>query len=224
MSSTLNAAHPLAPGSAAPPGCEVYGGKIFMIDARGARIPIELVKAADKLRDDQVRAHMARAEELSAELSAFKQSRFESWDVFLDVLASQYEVKLGGPKGNVTFETIDGCMRIQIAVADRISFGPELQVAKVGVDECLREWGAESRPEIQAIVENAFRVDKEGRLNHGALLSLKRLAITDERWVRAMQAITDSMRVEGSKRYIRFHKRADPQSAWVNVPLDIAAA
>ena len=50
MSSTLNAAHPLAPGSAAPPGCEVYGGKIFMIDARGARIPIELVKAADKLR------------------------------------------------------------------------------------------------------------------------------------------------------------------------------
>lgn len=207
-----------------PAGQEEHGGRRFMKLADGSMIPVEMVKPADKLRDDTVRDQFARAEVVSAALAKFKLGAFEEWDVFLEVLASQYKVKLGGTKGNVTFETLDGCFRIQIAVADHIAFGPELQIAKAGVDECLREWGAESRPEIQAIVSNAFRVDKEGRLNHGALLGLKRLAIEDERWLRAMQAITDSMRVIGSKRYIRFHKRANPQAAWVAVPMDIATA
>ena len=207
-----------------PPGQVEFGGQRFALQADGSHIRVELVKPADQMRDDIVRDQVARAEELSASLARFKTAAFEEWDVLLDVLATQYRITMGGKKGNVVFETMDGTLRVQIAVADRITFGPELQIAKAGVDECLREWGSESRPEIQAIVQNAFRVDKEGQLNHGALLSLKRLNITDERWLRAMQAITDSMKVVGSKRYIRFHKRPNAEAPWVAVPTSLSDA
>jgi hypothetical protein len=102
-------------------------------------------------------------------------------------------------------------------------FGPELQVAKTLVDECLREWSAGSRTEIQAIINRAFDVDNQGRINRNDLLGLLRLEIEDERWQEGMRAIRDSMRVVGSKRYVRMYRRADAQAAWTPITIDVAA-
>lgn len=44
--------------------------------------------------------------------------------------------------------------------------------------------------------------DKEGQINTGRVLSLRRLDIKDERWLRAMNAIGEAVQVVGSKSYI----------------------
>ena len=35
-------------------------------------------------------------------------------------------------------------------------------------------WGADSRPESVTLIDHAFQVDKEGKINRNALLSLRR--------------------------------------------------
>ena len=208
----------------ARPGQELVNGHLYMRGAKGELLPLETVKASDRLRDDMVRQLVDGAEAMSSAISAFKKRAFDDVDAFLEMLAAQFATKIRGEKGNLTLQTVDGCMKVQVQVADQIRFGPELQVAKELVDQCIAEWSADSGAEIRAIVMNAFRVDKEGQVNRAALLGLRRLEITDDRWLNAMRAIEASIQVEGTKRYIRVYRRPNAQAAWIGVPLDIAAA
>lgn len=50
------------------------------------------------------------------------------------------------------------------------------------------------------------------------------LAQDYERWARAMEAIKDSIRVIGSKTYVRFYDRPTPDAAWRAISLDLASA
>lgn len=199
-------------------------GKQYMADARGALVPVEQVKPLDKLMDEVVRKVFGYAEPLSAEIARFKAHTFDDVDALMALAAQDYGATLGGRKGNVTLTTFDGLRRVQVAIADHIDFGPELQIAKALVDECLNDWTSEARSEIRSIITRAFSVDKEGKINRAELLSLLRLDIEDERWRRAMDALRDSMRVIGSKRYVRFYQRRSVEAGWEPVTLDVAAA
>lgn len=205
-------------------GREVLNGRDYMVDAKGALVPLESVKATDKLMDETVRKVLAFAAPLADQIARFKQHCFDDVDAFVALLEQEYGKRPGGQKGNITLTTFDGCLKVQVQVSDDVTFGPELQIAKGLVDDCLREWSADSRPELRSIVERAFNVDREGRVNRYELLRLLRLEISDSRWTRAMDAIRDSMRVVGSKRYVRFYRRNDPQGAWEAVSIDVAAA
>ena len=199
-------------------------GKSYMADTRGALVPIEQVRPLDKLMDETVRKVFGYAAPLSAELARFKSHTFDDVDALMALAAQEYGATLGGRKGNITLTTYDGLRKVQVAIADHVDFGPELQIAKALVDECLNEWTSEARSEIRSIITRAFSVDKEGKINRTELLSLLRLDIEDERWQRAMDALRDSMRVIGSKRYVRFYQRQTPDGVWEPVTLDVAAA
>lgn len=210
-----------------PDGQLELNGKTYMTDSKGALVPIELVKAADKLRDQLVREMAVEAEVMSKALSVFKAKAFDQVQAFLAMVADQYGAKAvpGGEKGNVTLLSYDGRVRIQIQIADVISFKSEdLQACKTIVDELIAEWSADSQAEIRVIVMNAFRVDKAGQINRGALLGLLRLDIQDPRWLSAMEALKASISVDGTKPYIRFARRSSPDKAWENISLDVATA
>lgn len=118
-------------------------GKPHMKDARGALVPLETVKPMDKLQDEVVRKVVGFARALSQQISRFKGHTFEDIGALLALMEQQYGAKPGGKKGNMTFTSFDGCLKLQVAVADNIIFGAELQIAKSLIDECLKEWGAE---------------------------------------------------------------------------------
>ncbi|SKA56533.1 Protein of unknown function [Enterovibrio nigricans DSM 22720] len=65
-------------------------------------------------------------------------------------------------------------------------------------------------------------MDKEGNLNTGRILSLRRIEIKDDRWNEAMKAIADSIMVSSTKPYVRFAQR-NAEGKIVNIPLDLAA-
>lgn len=205
------------------PIIEVAGAQ-YMRDAKGALIPLENVKPADKLEDEVVRKVIRFARELSDQIARFKGHTFEDLNGFQSLLEQEYGARAGGAKGNVTFQTFDGLLKVQVQIADQISFGPALQEAKKLIDECLIEWGAESRPEIRALVNRVFSVEKEGQINRAELFGLLRLEITDARWVRAMEAIRDSIRVTGTKSYVRFYEREAPDQRPRAITIDLASA
>lgn len=196
----------------------------YMQDAQGRLVPESLVKPIDKARDQLVQELIAKAVAVNEALAKFKASTFGDIAAFVDMSAEQYDTKLGGKKGNVTLFSFDGKFKVQFAVSENIQFDERLQAAKALIDECITEWSQGSSPEIQVLVQDAFKTDSEGNLNHGRILGLRRLEIADERWKRAMQAIGESVQVVGSKQYVRFYqRRADDTDQYEAIPLDMAA-
>ena len=206
-----------------PAAIEVAGTD-YLRDAKGSLVPVESVKPADLLMDEVVRGVIARATDLSARIRAFKAQTFDEVAEFQALLAQDYGAAIGGKKGNITLTSFDGCRKVQVQVADLIEFGPELQAAKALIDECLSEWAASGGVELRSLVNRVFSVDKEGQINRAELFMLLRVEIADPRWVRAMDAIRDSIRVIGSRTYVRFYERDAADAPWRSVPLDIAAA
>lgn len=199
-------------------------GKRYMPDAKGNLVPIETIRPADRLEDETVRKIMAFADELSAQISRFRGHTMTDLGEFDALLAQEYGTTKGGPKGNRTYQTFDGLMKVSVQVSEFIDFGPQLQVAKKLLDECLIEWAANSRPEIRAIITRAFNTDKEGKVNRAEIFMLLHLEIEDPRWKEAMRAIRDAMRVTGSKEYVRFYRRASVTDRWEAVTIDLAKA
>lgn len=205
-----------------PSGRETFDGKVYMRDAKGSLMPVELVKPMDQLIDETVRKIMGYAIALSDQLARFKQHTFDDIGAMDALIAQEYGAATGGAKGNKTLTTFDGLFKVQVQVSDRIAFGPELQIAKTLLDECLNEWSADARPEIKAIVTRAFNTDREGQINRSEIFMLLRLEIEDARWQEAMRAIRDAMRVEGSQTYVRAYRREAADAPWQPVTIDLA--
>ncbi len=209
-----------------PSGIQEIAGKSYMADAKGALVPVELIKPEHQLEDETVRKVMGFAVGLSEQIERFKAHTMGDLAALDGVLEQQYGfVKAGNRgKGNRTYQTLDGLMKVTVQVADFIDFGPQLQIAKGLIDDCLNEWSADSRPEIRAIITRAFNTDRQGQVNRAEIFMLLRLEIDDPRWKEAMSAIRDAMRVVGSKEYVRFAMRPEPGASWSAVTINLAKA
>jgi hypothetical protein len=195
----------------------------FRTDAKGRLVPLELIDELDLARDEIVVELAEAAKVLRAAMLEFKMRAVGDVQAFVELSAERYGVKMGGQKGNITLTSYDGRYKIQVAIAEYIVFDERLQAAKILIDECLTEWSEQSRAEIRTIVMDAFQVDQEGRVSIGRILRLRHLQISDPRWLRAMQAIADSMQVAGSKSYMRFYDRETADGKYLPITLDLAA-
>ncbi|ENW79745.1 hypothetical protein F909_02848 [Acinetobacter sp. ANC 3929] len=195
----------------------------FWENAQGAFVPPANVKEIDKLRDQTVRKLFEKVTELHELLKDFKIQSFEDIANFCAISADQYDVTVGGSKGNVTLMSYDGRLKIQRNIAQTINFDERLQAAKELIDQCLEEWTEGSRDEIKVIINNAFNVDKKGEISTTKVLGLKKIEINHPKWKHAMQAISDSINIIGSKAYLRFYTRDDATGGYLPLSLDIAS-
>jgi len=201
----------------------MYGEKDgYMEDAQGRLVPVDQIKEIDRERHDLVMEKVGKVKAMRDALVKLKGELLGDFGAFVAMSAEKYEVKLGGNKGNVTFISFDGRYKIVRQMAEYITFDERLQAAKSLVDECLRDWTTGARSEVRALIDQAFQVDKEGSVNTGRILALRRLNIDDERWQRAMQAIGDAIQVTGTKAYVRVYERNE-QGGYTAIPLDMAA-
>lgn len=194
----------------------------YMKDSKNRLVPVDHVKPIDQLRDQFVTECIRNWRIMQSDLKTFKDKLMGDFDTFVKTSAEQYSVKLGGIKGNVTLVSYDGKYKLQLAMSDTISFDEQIQAAKVLIDECAAEWTQGSRSEVKAIINDAFQVDKEGNISVSRILGLRRLDIKDPKWVKAMDAISNSIRIDGSRSYVRAYER-DDHDRWIGLPLDIAA-
>ncbi|KAK6020408.1 hypothetical protein OSTOST_13938 [Ostertagia ostertagi] len=205
-------------------GIIVVGDDRYMRDARGSLTPVNMIKAKDQLQDETVRKVIGYAVELSEQVSRFAGHTFADLNAFQSLLEQEYGAPKGGAKGNVTSQSYDGLYKVTVQIADILDLGPELQTAKALFDACLLKWGAESRPELRAIVNTVFSVEKEGQINRSGLFQVLRLEVDDPDWTRAQQALRDAIRPVATKRYTRFYRRASVDARWEPIVIDLARA
>ncbi|KUR80771.1 DUF3164 family protein [Novosphingobium sp. FSW06-99] len=205
------------------PGAVVISGSTYLRNARGDLVPIANIKASDLLQDEFVRKMCAYAEDLSAELGRFQSHCYADIADFDALLDQEYGVRNErSTKGNRSFSTIDGSLQVKVCVADQIAFGPELQSAKKLLDELILERAEGADTLLVALVTQAFKTDKEGKVDTGSILALRRLEVDDPRWADIVRAIDDSVKVFGSKSYLRFYRRGG-DGRMTMIPLDMAS-
>jgi|SRR5699024_4464605 len=191
-------------------------------DAHGNLVPIANIKEADLLRDEVVIEIVKKAIHLRETLQNAKEDFFSSFHAFVELSAEKYDVKLGGRKGNTTLYSFDGKYRIDFAINERIELDEKVNAAKALIDECIKDWAATSNSNIITLINQAFKVDKWGNLNTRRILELRNVEIDDDRWIRAMEAISDSLKVIDSKQYMRFYERLE-NGEYRHISLDFAA-
>lgn len=192
-------------------------------DASGNLVPIAKIKDIDKDRSKTVAGLCEQAKLESARLVGFKITAMQAVNDFVGRSLAAYEVKHGGEKGNVTLITFDGRYKVIRQMQPTIVFDERLQAAKALIDECIQSWSKGSNANIKVLVNDAFQVDSAGKISTGRVLGLRRLDIKDEKWLLAMQAISDSMRVASTKPYIRFYERDNATQQYIPINLDVAA-
>lgn len=203
------------------PTLEVPEG--YARDARGRLVPESLIKPIDRLRDDLVNGIIDRSRGMARAIGEFKADIDDEICSFLALSVAEYGVHYGGQRGNLQLLSFDGLRKVTKQIQDRLVFDERMMAAKDLIDECLTEWGQGSDPRITMIVQNAFQVDKRGRISTERVLGLRRLNIHDPKWKEAMQAITDSIQVESSKAYFRFYERDTVEDEWRTISVDIAS-
>lgn len=195
----------------------------YLQDAKGRLVPDRLVSDAARLEDATVRTIAAYALDLHRQVHRFVGHCYDDLAAMDDLMAERYDLKRrGGAKGNRTYTSFDGTLRVVVQVQDRIQFGPELQIARDLVEECITDWGAGAGDEIVTLARHAFDVDKAGNVSREKVFALRRLEMDDDRWRVAKAAITDAIRVTGSKSYIRFYVRPTPEARWTGITIDTA--
>ena len=194
----------------------------YWIDAKGALIPESMIKEIDKQREQVVAGIVESARFINEDLMILKARAFADIAAFIELSAEQYNVKLGGKKGNVTLFSFDGQYKVLRTMYDIIAPDERILAAKQLTMDCVNEWSENARPELKAIVNRAFATSENGKLKLGRLLELRRLDIKDERWRRAMDALSDSLQNVGSKSYIRVFERVGDSDEYRPIPLDIA--
>ena len=88
------------------------------------------IREQDKLRDGVVTEIAKKAVELNASLKALKDKALADIADLISIAGEKYDMKLGGPKGNVTLTSFDGRFRLQRVCADRITYTEEMEVAR----------------------------------------------------------------------------------------------
>lgn len=191
------------------------------IDTQGRTVPADKVKPQHKLEDEMVRDIACEALDVATRLELLKERAMAEAASFRALLAQEYGTHRGGKKGNITFRTFDGRFEMHVSIQDRLELGPELQTAKELIDECVEAWSEGANDNLKVLVDDAFQVNKVGRIDTHRVLALRRLNIDDATWQRAMNAIGDAIRVQSSKTYTRFYS-VDENGRKTAIILDIA--
>lgn len=191
-------------------------------NAAGDLIAAVNIKPEHLLEDELVLNLIPEAQALADALAAFREKTLSEIAAYQELVASKYGVTRNNPEGNITLSAFDGSAKVERVVAKSISFGPELQAAKALIDACVTRWSEGANANLLTFVFDAFQIDRKGKISTDKVLGLRRLAIDDPEWARAMEAISDAVRVTGSKTYARFYRRAGDAS--VLIALDLANA
>ena len=194
----------------------------WCMDPKGRMVRESMVRPEHRLEDQTVRIILAYGLDLAWQVQRFRSHSAADLATLHAVLAERYTARRVGARGNTSYTSQDGRLRVLIQSQDQITFGPEIRVAKALIESLIERWGEGVRPEVKALIAHAWPMDRPGQIHRESVLRLLRLDLDDEEWRMAQRAIRDAVRVSGSKRYLRLQYRPTTEHAWQSMPIDLA--
>jgi len=193
-------------------------------NARGHLVPLDTIRAQDLLQDEMVRRIVEYGKDLNAEIARYKVHTLADLGAFDALLAQEYGVsKPEAARGNRTLTSYDGNLKVSVRINDVDTWGVELQQAKALLTEMIQERAGQADPFLVALVNNAFGVEKEGKVDSAAITALRRLEFDDPKWGRVCAAIDAAKKTTSTKQYVLIYERKTPEGGHEFIPLDLSA-
>ena len=196
--------------------------KGYWRDAKGNLVHERNVRPVDRDMDEVTRRIHGFGAPLSEQMWRFRDYTMSDIAEFTNRVVESYGAKLRGRKGNLQIMTFDGCLKVNLAQAERVAVGPEIVAAQALIEQCVERWAERSSLKLRALVDQAFVAGPDGTVSVTHLLRLRRIEIDDEHWRQAQDAIADALRPAGKAEYIRLYRRDHPGQGWTQVPLHLA--
>ncbi|MDF3840458.1 DUF3164 family protein [Pseudomonas citronellolis] len=194
-------------------------------NATGNLVHESEISEQDRLRDRVVMDIAAVALRLNSELKALKAKALADIDDLITIAGEKYDMKLGGPKGNVSLLSFDGQFKLKRIHQDSIGYTEAMEVAKAKVFECISRWGQtvheDAHKHLFTLATRAFRPTKSGEISISRVTEMLGAEINDPDWKAAKQAVMDSLIVNGKAVYIQVQQRAEGKK-YSTILLDIA--
>jgi len=192
------------------------------IDPRGRSVPKTYIKPIDRARDAVVEKIVKDMLLLEQRMIQLKAESLERLRKYIAKVEAENNAPREG-KGNITLTNFSGDKQVEYSLNDILEFDERLQVAKSIIDECLTRWSADANPKLRVVVDQAFQVDKKGRIDTRAILKLKDLNIRDKQWKQAMELISQALRVVGTRKYLVARVRKTPHDKFKTVNLNFSS-
>lgn len=183
----------------------------------GSFIPYEKLEPAKQIEHDLVTTLCKEAEFHSAILTKFKMQAISEMVAKRVMMLDDYGVKKGGKDGNLTLRTVCGRYMAKMTVSKHVTFGPELEAAKLLIFEVIEdELNEGGSALIRSIVEDVFSLNAKGRIDTQGIMNLRTdkyaKEVDDPRWDEAMEAIETAILRDSATTYVNFY-RVDPHAA-----------
>ena len=191
-----------------------------LTDARGYEFNPKILHPNTVKRDAMVKKVTNMANKLNQKITAEKEKMLREVHLYLDSVADEYNEKW---KGNAQLLSFDEKEKVEINYQERISFDEKLQIAKQKIDSCLKRWSQEANPNLQALVSQAFQVDKKGQVSKNRIMALLRFNIKDDEWDIAKKIILESITVTSTKQYLAIYQRENTQDKFKQIILNFSA-
>jgi len=195
----------------------------YMTDRFGDKIPVRIVSAYDRKRDQIVRRIAKRYEEAQSLLERVKASTLEDLDTLEQMAIADAGVKDFKAKGgNTTVSSYDGLITVQCKNRVFSGMDERAKIAKQLLDEFVAELTeGQEKADIVQIVESLLDT-RSGEINRTAALRITRLTLKSEKFRQAKDLLQASMYASMSKTYIYVEQRVNRESDPVPIFLDIA--
>jgi hypothetical protein len=201
-----------------------------LTDDKERYCPLRTLSAVEIARDAFVNSTVDRAEFIVRLMACFKEDTHLDIDAFIQKAADDYEIEMGGAKGNLTLFNFDGTAKVCLRFSNKFVFNEKLQIAKQLLDKVIaeeKEKGTLSDV-VVVMINEAFAFDTEKSVNYYRLIKLtKHEGIKNENWQKAMAAIKECTDVIGKTAYLQFYRRdkdkpKNKAESWRPILLDLA--
>lgn len=191
-----------------------------LYDAQGREYSAKLLDPQIVKKEDLISKVMDKAMKLHDHILNQKQKIVTEVEDYLSKVADQYGESW---KGNAELVSFDSKFKVEIRYRERIQFDEKLQIAKQKIDDCLKRWSENSNLNLQAVIKEAFQVDKKGEIAKSRILGLRKYNIKDPEWIMAMDLIDQAIQITSTKQYIAFYYRPEPDKPYQQVLLNFSA-
>jgi hypothetical protein len=203
----------------------VKDGRTYYTNSVGYDVPEELMKGYDLRKDQTIELIARKVTELQEQM---KKTKLECIEMIRDMqedLYNEYNVRLGSDvSDNITFSSFDGLTRVKLETKQLRTFNEKIKVARTQINRCITKWADGANSNLKTVVDQAFKIDKDGRFNYGAIISLTKLEIDDPDWKEAVGLIRESQDVLLSRQYFTVEKRTKmpPKAEYEMVDLNFS--
>ena len=192
------------------------------IDPRGQAVPQSYVKALDRKRDHEVEMAVKESLAIEKRMKDLKEKIIGRITKYRAAMEKDTGVKLEG-KGNVCLTNFSGDKQLEFSMNDIIVFDEKLQVARQLISECIGDWSEDSNKNLKVIINQAFELDKKGKVNTQGILKLRSLNIKNAKWKNAMELIGEAISITGSRQYLNIRIRENSSARFRTVNLNFSS-